>query len=194
VIVRDGRHSVLASQRALQTSTGRLFEAPRGAGAHPQPYPSKPYSGAFQRLGVRGEATGAGATITSTHNFRASYIESDWKVAGLGHRTMEVLFPSWGHGATVWLNSASGGRSKLRGVVDFGPGDWFHVESRYTGYVVMPLRERGKATLAHVGRQSSDPVPGATLTLHPRDASFAARYAPARDAAEARAVAGRLAG
>jgi hypothetical protein len=194
VVVRSGGKIVLASQRALQTSTLRLFEAPRGAGSNPESFPRKPYAGAFQRLGARGHVTGDGVTITSTHNFRADYIESDWTVAGLGSRTMEVLFPSWGSGATVYLNSASGGRRRVRGSVGFAPGDWFHVQSQYTGYVVVPLREKGKASLTHVSSQSSDPRPGPTLTVRPSDATFAARYAPARDATEARSVASRLIG
>ncbi len=194
VVVRSGGKIVLASQRALETSTVRLFEAPRGAGANPQAYPRKPYAGAFQRLGVRGTVSGAGATIEATHDFRAEYVESSWKVSGLDGREHEVLFPSWGKAATVWLNTAAGGRRQVRGTVSFAPGDWFHVASEFTGYVVLPLRERGKAALMRVASQSSDPVPGPTLTVRPAKASFAVRLAPARDAAEARAVAGRLIG
>jgi hypothetical protein len=191
VVVRSGRRVVLASQRPLEKSSLRLFEAPRGAGADPEPYPRRPYAGPFERLGVRGTVSGAGATIESTHRFRAGWIESTWEVSGLRGRVMEVLFPSWGAAARVWLVSG-GSRRQVRGSVRVREGDWFHVESEFTGYVIAPLRGLGRATVVAVASQSSAPKAGPTLVLRPPRATFTARLAPARDATEAREVAARL--
>lgn len=187
VVVRDGGGKIVAaSQRAVDRDKPLELLSPQDT--------KPPYAGAFSTLRVRGKVTQGSIAITTTHTFRATYIETAWKVEGAGGKTIEVLFPSWGKGARVWAVSAGGERSPVRGTVSLDGVAYFHVESELSGYVVVVRSGAAKATAAAraVASQSSAPDPGPTLTVRAKGSSVVARVAVARSADEARGVAQRL--
>ena len=139
VVVRDGgggsRTPRSARWRRADDPPLRLLEAPRGATSNPADFPNRPYAGAFETLRVQGTATRGGVEIRTTHTFKASYIETEWRVAGAKGKQVEVLFPSWGK-ATVTAVMKSGARKPVTNGMALSNVDHFHVESEHSGYVV----------------------------------------------------------
>ncbi len=85
VVVRDGAGAIVAASQREVSDDGeplRLLEAPRGAGSNPDPFPRRPYAGAFDTLRVRGTARRGGIAIRTTHRFVADHIETEWHVTG----------------------------------------------------------------------------------------------------------------
>ena len=110
VVVRNSSGTIVAaSQRTLRQ---RLA----AAAAVADRTRVRPYAGAFSTLRARGKTSRSGIDITTTHTFRATYIETAWHVDGASGKSVEVLFPSWGKGARVWAVSASGERTALQQV------------------------------------------------------------------------------
>ena len=180
----------------------RLTRAPRGVGAHTA-HPRHAYAGPFTAVDAEGWTTGAGVRIRSRHRFRARYIESSWSLlprAGAGRQTAHATFPSWGANAKVTVVRRDGTRNTLtRGKIALRDVAWFELMGPDGGYVVVPrTRPRARVHLLRPAPQSTAPHPGPTLTVelldgeHPRRVDLTVRYAPARDAADARRVAADL--
>jgi hypothetical protein len=147
-------------------------------------------------------------TVDTTHRFTEAWIETRWAIARRrrGRYTVDVLFPSWGRGAIVEAVLRGGRR-----VILAGPGRrrrsvslrhvaYFYIAGEDTGYVVVPVGDRPRAT-AHILRpkaQSSAPRPGPTLAvqLAPgkrfRRLGMAVRIAPAHTKQDAARIARRL--
>jgi hypothetical protein len=204
VVVRDAAGKMAAAtQQALDPDAAgdplQLLEAPRGTGSDPAPFPARPYAGPFKELRARGSVTRGGIRLTTTHRFTATFVETEWDVAGAGGggHTTDVLFPSWGAGARAWAVSAGGARRAL-GTAKLADVAWLHVESELSGYVVVPVAGRAGATARtqHVATQTSAPKAGPTLAIRlPHGTTkFSARIAPARSVEEARTVAEALRG
>ncbi|WP_270042896.1 hypothetical protein [Solirubrobacter ginsenosidimutans] len=196
VVVRSGGKMIAASQHAVaggSTDPLELLEAPRGIGNNPQPFPHRPYAGAFKMLRVRGTARANGIAIQTTHRFEATFIETEWRVTGAGGKVIEAIFPSWGSRAKVTAVNRRGERRAVTDGMSLRDVDWFHVESEQTGYVVVV--EGGKsATKPRPSKQSSAPKPGPTLTIRASGTTIKARIAPAKTVDEARAIAVQLVG
>ena len=86
-----------------------------------------------------------------------------------------------------------------RGKADLAAVAWFALMGPGGGYVVVPrAHPRARVHLLHPAAQSTAPHPGPTLAIellanqHPRRIDLTVRYAPARDAADARRVARQL--
>ena len=207
---RSGR--VTASQKGRPTGDLahpplRLRRAPRGTAKRLTAYPDHAYAGPFEEIEAVGETVGRSVRITSRHRFRATHIESTWRVeprAGArGEHTIRAQFPSWGPGATVTAVLRDGSRHVLADrPVTLSKIAWFHIASADGGYVVV-VRSRhasGSARLLHPKAQSSAPQPGPTLALQLlrrgrlRPRTLTVRYAPADDVAAATALAERLGG
>jgi hypothetical protein len=180
----------------------RLTRAPRGVGAHAA-HPRHAYAGAFHAVDAEGWTTGRGVRIRSRHRFRARYVESEWTLLpqnGAGRQTAHATFPSWGEGATVTAVLEDGSRHRLTaGKIGLADVAWFELMHEGGGYVVVPrTRPRARVHLLHPAAQSTAPHPGPTMAVellnreHPRRIDFTVRYAPARDAADARRVAALL--
>jgi hypothetical protein len=196
VVVRSGGKLVAASQHAVEQGSAdplELLEAPRGTGRNPNPYPKRPYAGAFETIRVRGTAKAKGISIQTTHRFTATFVETEWRVSGAGGKVIEALFPSWGAGARVSAVNARGERRSVTRGMSLSDVAWFHVESERSGYVVVV--EGGKsATVPKPSAQPSAPKPGPTLTIRAKGTVVRAKLAPAANAEEARAIAARLGG
>ena len=146
--------------------------------------------------------------IGTTHKFTPAHVETRWNVVRKlrARYTVDVLFPSWGKtarveavmrgGRRVILAQANAKRRKvsLRDVV------YFYLAGEETGYVVVPMGRRPRAT-AHIlkpGTQSSAPRPGPTLAVQLargrrfRRLGMSVRIAPAGSRQEAAQVARRL--
>jgi hypothetical protein len=194
VTVRRGGKLVAASQHAVEPGDGdplELLEAPRGTGKAPNPYPKRPYAGAFETLRVRGTKTENGVSIRTTHRFTATYVETEWHVSGAGGKVIEALFPSWGSNARVTAVNAAGERRAVTRSTSLADVAWFHVESEHSGYVVIVDGGRS-ATTSRPGNQTSAPKPGPTLAVRAKGSTITARIAIARTPEEARATAARL--
>jgi hypothetical protein len=185
-VVRDAHGKiVLATQRAVKRSHPLKVLEPK--------MPRPPYAGSFSRLRVQGAVESDGMSITTTHVFNSSYIETEWRTSGVGgSRTVEVLFPSWGAAAKVTAVLRSGERRSVGKHLRMDDVAWFHIESEHTGYVVVVRRGGAAASVAAVAAQSSAPHPGPTLSVEASASVIVARIAPARTAEEAQAVAARL--
>jgi hypothetical protein len=176
-----------------------------------KPYPRRPYGGPFQTIIARGVARSQEAAIETTHRFRPSYIETRWRITRRrrrGRLTVDVLFPSWGHKASIEAVLLDGRRITLaeKGssprVVRARDVAYYYLAGEDSGYVVVPIGTPA-AGLAHVmrpKRQASAPRPGPTLAVQIarqgrfRRTSLAARIAPAASADQAATVAKRLRG
>ena len=162
VVVEDRRgHSVLASQRT-RSGRLRLVRAPRAAG-------SVPRAGPFRIVEARGTVSRGGVRIRAAHRFRATAIESRWRVACTGpcRYRLRAHFPTWGAGAEIHavmrdgtrVRLAPGGRRvRLASIEAFELG---------RGYRVVPLSApRGaRAVAVAVGRQPTNPRPGPSLRV-----------------------------
>jgi hypothetical protein len=187
LVVRNGSGKIVAaSQRSYRDDSPLELLSPRDS--------KPPYAGAFSTLRARGKTRRGGIQITTTHTFRATYVETRWDVAGAGKKAVEVLFPSWGKGAKVTAVSSSGQRATLDRSRSLGDIAWFHVQSEHSGYVVV-IRSGGSGATAltrAVSAQSSAPEPGPTLAVRVKGPTVVARVAPAKDAAAAETIAARL--
>ena len=203
----DGR-LVTASQRPrTRGPTGRipliLNKSPQGPVTRVRRYPRSPHAGVFTEVESGGLVDRAGVRFRSRYLFKADHIHVHWQItrSRTDALTAEALLPSWGEaalhavlhtGADVMLaGSASVGLAAVR---------HFFVDGAEGGYVVVP-RVFPPAATAHViapSAQSSNPRPGPSLSLrlatgaHWRDVSLRVAIAPARTAAEAAALAGRI--
>ena len=157
-----------ARSRRPATTPLRLLEAPRGATANPQPYPKRPYAGAFETLRVQGATARGGIAIQHHAPFKADLhrdrVAGD---AGPSGKQIEVLFPSWGAGARVTAVNASGGaqaghardgaRATSTGSTSRASAAGYVVDGAQGGTGATALTRRPSA-------QSSAPKPGPTLT------------------------------
>jgi hypothetical protein len=180
------------------------MHAPRGALAHPEAYPAHAYAGPFKELEAFGATRGPTVTINTRHHFRTDHVQTTWRLAphGRGAHDIRILFPSTGAHATVAAVMDDGRKVRLDGrrTVRLADVAWFCILSHDSGYVVVPRGPRlpGHARLLHPAAQASAPNPGPTLALEPirgdrlRPLTATVRIAPARNAAEAGRVAGRL--
>ena len=183
VVVEDRRgRSVLASQRT-RAGRLRLVHAPRAARSGPR-------AGPFRIVEARGTVSRGGVRIRAAHRFRATAIESRWRVACTGRcrYRAQAHFPTGGADAEIHavlrdgthVRLAPGGsRVRLASVEAFELG---------RGYRVVPLSApRGaRAVAVAVGRQPTNPRPGPSLRVelvrggafHER--SLAVRIVPSR--------------
>lgn len=181
----------------------RLTRAPRGTQRHLIAHPRKAYAGPFTYLDAEGWTSSATAAIRTRHRFRRDWVESEWTILprrGRGLQTVRVLFPSWGHRATITVVLADRRRIPfLTGTIPLAGVSWFEVQGKDTGYVIVPRgRLPGSARLLHPVPQSSAPDPGATLAFEvlsrarARRRTVTVRVAPASPD-QAAAVAAKLA-
>ncbi|MDA0137727.1 hypothetical protein OJ962_09475 [Solirubrobacter sp. CPCC 204708] len=187
VVVREASGTIIAaSQRSYQDDSPLDLLAPK--------LTNPPHAGPFTSLRVRGKVERNGITITTTHRFAASYIETAWDVDGASGKRVEVVFPSWGSKATVSAVDRSGARRAVTGTLSLDDIEWFHIESEHSGYVVVIRSGATKATASTraVAAQSSAPNPGPTLAVRASGSSIVARVAPAPTAAQAESIAARL--
>jgi len=209
VVVRDHRSGrTTESQRgrmrpSLDDPPLRLTRAPRGTGRHLMAHPRRAYAGAFKTLEAEGWTRSPDVGIRSRHRFRASFVETEWTIiprSGAGRQTVHVLFPSWGHNASVSVLTHDGRTLPLiAGKVALADAVAFHVAGADGGYVVVPRSaRRGRAHLLRVAPQASAPRPGPTLALElldagrPRRLQLTVRIAPVADARHAVQAAARL--
>jgi hypothetical protein len=183
LVVRRGRHTVLATQRPRIDLGGhplKLTRAPAGVGASVRS--RRPYAGSFSDLRAIGTARSGSIVARVRHRFTARWIETSWTLRGAAGRSADVLFPSWGRYAAVELVRRDGsrvvaGRSRVRlsGVAHIC------VRSARSGYVIVPLKLPAGATarVLHPARQGSAPRPGPTLAIRVLRPSGAGRAAMA---------------
>ena len=179
LVVRDraGRR-VLVTQRPRTRLGGRplrLTRAPGGVGASVAS--RRVFAGSFSDLRATGTVRAGSIRARTRHRFTARWIETRWSVRGAAGHSADVLFPSWGRGATVVAVRRDGSRFAVRsrrvsldGVVRLCVS---------SGYRVTPLTVPAGATarLLTVRRQSSDPRPGPTLAIRVLRAGGAGRAA-----------------
>jgi hypothetical protein len=109
-------------------------------------------------------------------------------------------FPSWGPGARITLHRRDGISAAAADGAQLADVAWIHVQSRDSGYVIVPVGRfpRARARLLRPSKQDSNPSPGPTLAFELLDHArlrrlvLRVRIAPARDADAAVAVAARL--
>ena len=212
VLVRDGGKEIATSQRPRSFATPipplTLLSSPHGRVAGAQPYPTRPYAGPFQSLIAHGRTQSREVVVDTTHKFTPAHVETHWAVARRirARYTVDVLFPSWGKTARVEAVMRGGRRVTLaepqrpRRRVRLRDVVYFYLAGEETGYVVVPIGRRPRAT-AHILKpraQSSAPRPGPTLALELahgrrfRRLGLGVRIAPAADRLEAARVARRL--
>jgi hypothetical protein len=211
VVVRDQRaRSVLSTQRPRGAPDPlspalELVDSPRGSVRRAREYPSRPYAGSFETLTARGRHESLEVAVETIHRFKRDWIETRWKITRRKRQryTADVLFPSWGGGATIEAILFDGTRKALA-----APGlprlraqlrnvRYFYVAGKESGYVVLPFGRRGAARILKPKRQAGAPDPGPTLAIELahrakfKRLDFAARVAPAAspEAAEQVAVA-----
>ena len=113
--------------------------------------------------------------MDTTHTFSANHVETRWAIARRirARYTVDVLFPSWGKSARVEAVLRGGRRVTLaqlkakRRDVSLRDVVYFYLAGEETGYVVVPIGQRPRAT-AHILKpraQSSAPRPGPTLAV-----------------------------
>ena len=198
VLRRPGRRRVLASQTSAHDASLVLSRSPRGRVSRVRRLPAHPDAGPFGQLEAVGRVARHGAAVTARHRFTADYVETAWSIEhGRRRVRAEVLFPSWGSGASVTAVRRDGSSIALApggGAIAAAEAAYFHVAGPSSGYVVtFPDRARGRARAQRVSPQPSAPRAGPTLVIElPAGAGLRARIAPARDAAHAAVVAARL--
>jgi hypothetical protein len=156
VVVRDrAGHRVLATQIGRthvspRVTPLRLLAAPRGAGATAAAPPVRAFAAPFRRLRASGAARRGRIVARVVHEFRPAYIETTWRVHAPAAFTVDVLFPSWGRGATI--TAVPGG---------------LYVRSARSGYVIVPrsLPHGASQHVLHPAPQGSAPTPGPTLAI-----------------------------
>ena len=160
VVVRSGGKLVAASQRAVEQGDSdplQLLEAPRGTGVAPNPYAERPYAGAFDTLRVRGTRREGGISIQTTHRF-AAVLHRD-RVAGQrrGRQADRGAVPELGRGRPRHRGQRP--RRAPRGHARPVPDDvaWFHVESEFSGYVVVVDGGKSATVAAAAARSPARP-------------------------------------
>jgi hypothetical protein len=209
MVVRDrGGKILLASQRALLERPGtkllKLTRAPRGTAARLVDYPEHPYAGPFETIAAQGAVRAGSVEIRVAHRFTTGHIQTTWTFAAAagGSRSVEVNFPSTGPGVHISAVLRDGTHTGVgrRTRIAVSRLAYVYVRGATSGYVIVPSKAPAGAVLtaAAVARQPSSPraddsarIELATRTQR-RGLSLTARYAPARDAAEAARVAARL--
>jgi hypothetical protein len=213
VLVRDrAAKEIATSQRPRGTPPLRppirLLSSPRGHLDATDPYPTRPYAGPFVTLIATGRTESREVVVDTTHRFKPTYVETRWSIVRRlrAHYTVDVLFPSWGTGATVEAVLRGGRRVTLakpgakRRSISLRDVVYFYLQGEDTGYVVVPVGARPRAS-AHIlkpRKQSSAPRPGPTLAVQLarrrrfRRLGMAVRIAPAASKQEASLVARRL--
>ena len=203
-------------RRALATQIGwprvnrrvtplRLTRAPRGVGVTAAVTPRRAFAAPFSDLRAVGTVVTGQLLALVSHHFRPAWIETRWMVRRLGGRaryTADVLFPSWGDGATIVAQLRGGSRAVLGGgALRLADVSWIHVRSEHSGYVMVPRQRPPGAVvrLMHPRPQSSDPRPGPTLvvelarTTRFNRRGFAVRLATVARSEDPAPVASRLA-
>ena len=181
----------------------RLTRAPAGVGASTRALRS--YARPFGEVRATGTVTTPSLRARTTHTFTPRAIETSWDLerrAGRTPYTVDVRFPSTGgRSASVIALGADGSRRAVTSrTAALREVSYFHLRSRFGGYVVVPVRAPAGATMRVIQprRQSSAPDPGPTLSIRLGRESRAARFdlgvrlAPASSESEAAAVAARL--
>ena len=212
VLVRDRNKEIATSQRPRSVAPAipplTLLSSPHGRVAAAQPYPTRPYAGPFESIIAQGRTQSREVVVDTTHKFTPAHVETRWAVVRRirARYTVDVLFPSWGTTARVEAIMRGGRRVVLaqhkakRRKVSLRDVVYFYIAGEETGYVVVPVGRRPRAT-AHIlkpGRQSSAPRPGPTLAVqlaHGRRfkrLGLSVRIAPAADPLQASTVAQRL--
>jgi hypothetical protein len=213
VLVRDrSAKEVVTSQRPRSFASSippiTLLSSPRGRVAAAQPYPTRPYAGPFESLIAHGLTESQEVVIGTTHKFTPLHVETRWNIVRRlrARYTVDVLFPSWGKTARVEAVMRGGGRVILaqagakRRQVSLRDVAYFYIAGEETGYVVVPIGRRPRATV-HIlkpGAQSSSPRPGPTLAVQLargrrfRRLSLSVRIAPAATKEEATRIARSL--
>ena len=113
---------------------------------------------------------------TVRHRFRASFIETEWRLTTRRRRrrraTATVHFPTTGPNARVFAVFPDGAEVALTGTgaakqIAVDRVDHFRLESAHAGYVVVPryAPRRAVARIVKPKRQSSAPRPGPTLAI-----------------------------
>jgi hypothetical protein len=212
VLVRDHRaKEVLFSQRGRNETPRKppieLLATPDGPVHRAKPYPRRPYGGRFETIIARGRTQSSEVAIETFHRFKATHLETRWKVVPRrkGRLTVDVLFPSWGRSAQIEAVLVSGARVTLarKGMpgrrVRMRDVAYFYIAGEESGYVVVPTgAPRGAAHILHPKRQSSAPLPGPTLAIQIvhqarfRRVGLEVRIAPAASADQAAGAAVRL--
>jgi len=212
VLVRQRGKEIATSQRPRAVPPLRpplrLLSSPHGRVDLAQQYPPRPYAGPFETLIAQGRTGSDEVALDTTHRFSEAWIETRWAIARRrrGRYTVDVLFPSWGRAATIEAVLRGGRR-----VILAGPGRrrrsvslrdvvYFYIAGEDTGYVIVPVDSRPRAT-AHILRpkaQSSAPRPGPTLAVQLAQGKrfkrlgMAVRIAPAQSKQDAARAARRL--
>jgi hypothetical protein len=175
LVVRDR-----GGRRLLATQTGRprvnrrvtplrLLHAPRGAGATADARPTRAFAGPFRRLRASGSMRRGPVFARVVHEFAPRWIETRWTARGArAGRTVDVLFPSWGRGATVTAVLTDGSSVQIgRERRPLERVRWLRVQSARSGYLIVPRGRPKGATLRllHPRPQGSAPRPGPTLAV-----------------------------
>jgi hypothetical protein len=174
-IVRNSRGSVLETQRVKRRATTpiELVGSPRGRVRAGQRYPARPYAGPFERLRYSGEARAEGARVEVMHTFESDRIVCTWTFTreGGGELAAEVRFPTWGGDAAITAIARGGDRTRVRsgrrrrldGIrrIELASGEG---QSGYA-LVVRSAPSSARLTVARVGKQTSNPSPGASLVV-----------------------------
>jgi hypothetical protein len=170
LVVRDqSGHRVLATQLARRTLGGRplrLTRAPAGVGASDASRGA--FAGSFRELRATGTARAGSAFARVRHRFRERCVETRWSLRTARGHSADVLFPSWGRGATVLAFRRDGTATVVgRRRIPLRDIDHFSVRSARSGYTITPLRRpRGATARARrPRRQASNPHPGPTLAV-----------------------------
>ncbi len=180
----DGR-AILASQAGGSAPSRRvprlrLTRAPSGVGASATT--RRAMAGAFTELEAVGRVARAGIAVASRYRFTPVWIEGRWSVTGRSAGRVDVMFPSWGHGARVVAGMRDGRHVSL-GCARLALADVrsLHVISERSGYTIEPLARPHGAVVGLVDTtpQSSAPSAGPSLVV-------ALRHGAARTAFGAR--------
>jgi hypothetical protein len=195
IVIRRAGRKLLSTQASPRQATLRLTASPRGRVTRVRPYARRPDAGPFRSLHAAGHAASGGAEVTTRHRFHERYVETAWDVKAPHGMVAEAQFPSWGKGARITAALRAGGSVELTASssLDVTAVDHFFLAGPRSGYVVVPVRARGRARARPVARRPSAPRAGPTLSIAlPRGAGLRARIAPAKDAEEAARIAARL--
>jgi hypothetical protein len=183
----------------------RLTEAPSGVHASASGWTGRAYAGPFQEVRAAGIARGAGWVARTSHRFLYDFAETRWslrRTSGVGRVSVDVLFPSWGAGASITAVLHDGSSVKVGSRrIALARIAHLRISSRHASYVVVPgARPRGATVhLLRTAPQGSAPLPGPSVGVQlvrgsrARSAHFSARMAPVELGRVASAVATRLA-
>ena len=159
VVSSSSGRELLASQHT-RAGRLRLVQAPRRG-------PSGLRAGPFRVLRTRGTVTRGALRIRAAHRFRATSIESRWRVTCAGRCKYRVSahFPTWG-GRAIEAVRHDGSRVRLDAGVRVPLADVTALDAG-GGYRVVPLgRPRGATLIAvRVARQPTNPHPGPSVRV-----------------------------